>query len=86
MLGNPQALPFSPPLSIITPVSLTPRASDSSDVAGQGPLDVADEKLKYFENYGFTIHSAQGEDHESYIYIDINRLKNNKILYTAISV
>ena len=50
-----------------------------------GEVLISDEKLKYFETYGFTIHSVQGEDYESYIYIDINRLKNNKILYTAIS-
>jgi len=44
-----------------------------------------DNKVKCLIKHGFTIHIIQGETAESKLYIDINKIKSMRMLYTAIS-
>lgn len=53
-----------------------------------GQIVISQNKIQgSIENYGYTIHSFQGETIKSpnKLYIDCRKLKNNNILYTALS-
>ena len=51
-----------------------------------GDIVISDDKpSNSIEKYAYTIHSVQGEDYESNLYIDTRRLKSIEVLYTAIS-